>query len=73
MIEYRVKKIAPCKGCEQRHVGCHSTCNNYKEWQKMLDEEKERFWKAEGATCAYRSMAAERKVKAVKANIRNKK
>lgn len=23
----------PCKECKERTVGCHGTCNKYKEWQ----------------------------------------
>lgn len=28
----------PCRYCENRHVGCHGTCNKYKEW--ALENEK---------------------------------
>ena len=24
----------PCKGCEERKVGCHSVCDGYKKWQE---------------------------------------
>lgn len=27
-----------CKGCEKRHVGCHSECPDYQEYQKSLEE-----------------------------------
>ena len=30
-----------CKGCEKRHVGCHITCEEYKEFRATLDKEKE--------------------------------
>lgn len=26
----------PCKGCEDRFVGCHSGCEAYKNWKKDL-------------------------------------
>lgn len=29
-----------CKGCIDRHVGCHSTCERYKQWKKKQEEEK---------------------------------
>lgn len=29
---------APCKECEERQVGCHSTCELYKEFRQKLDE-----------------------------------
>lgn len=27
-----------CKGCERRHQGCHSTCEDYKKQSAELDE-----------------------------------
>ncbi len=30
-----------CKGCEKRHVGCHTTCEDYKDFRATLDKEKE--------------------------------
>lgn len=30
-----------CKGCEERHVGCHSTCEIYKAYREELDKAKE--------------------------------
>ena len=45
-------KVCPCNGCvaHKRHLGCHSTCPDHKEWKdeqeqirqnrlKILDEE----------------------------------
>ena len=26
--------VAPCKDCTERHVGCHSTCQGYKDFVK---------------------------------------
>lgn len=31
-------KTAPCKDCEERHLGCHSECKRYLEY---LNEHKE--------------------------------
>ena len=28
---------ANCKGCENRHVGCHGTCSIYQEYRKKQD------------------------------------
>lgn len=28
----------PCKGCEDRFVGCHSTCDRYKEYRVKINE-----------------------------------
>ena len=27
--------ICPCKGCEERHEGCHGRCEEYQEWLVM--------------------------------------
>lgn len=27
----------PCKGCQDRYVGCHSECDKYKEWRAEYD------------------------------------
>ena len=31
-----------CKGCAERHEGCHSGCERYKKFRKELDEKNER-------------------------------
>ena len=28
-----------CKDCENRHIGCHSTCESYNDYRKEKDEE----------------------------------
>lgn len=28
----------PCKKCEERSVGCHASCNGYKEFKAKLEE-----------------------------------
>lgn len=28
----------PCRYCEVREVGCHSTCESYLEWKYQLDQ-----------------------------------
>lgn len=30
-------KKAPCTNCDQRRIGCHSTCADYIEWKKGRD------------------------------------
>lgn len=30
-----------CKGCENRVVGCHSTCEEYRKYEKHMEEVKE--------------------------------
>lgn len=31
-----------CKGCEHRHVGCHSKCQHYQGWSKAIRENADR-------------------------------
>ena len=33
--------FAPCRDCENRHVGCHSDCEKYKEFVIANEERKE--------------------------------
>ena len=35
-------KKAPCKGCGQRHEGCHVDCKWYIEWKKEKTEINEK-------------------------------
>lgn len=28
------RSTPPCMGCEKRKVGCHSACDEYKEWKE---------------------------------------
>lgn len=32
---------APCKGCPDRAISCHSTCTKYQEFRKQQDVENE--------------------------------
>ena len=34
-----------CKGCDKRHVNCHSTCEDYKSFRTAKDEENEKVRK----------------------------
>ena len=33
-------KDAPCTKCEDRYVGCHADCQEYKDWRRKLDIER---------------------------------
>ena len=35
---YYRKPESPCKGCGNRFVGCHGTCENYAAWVKVEKE-----------------------------------
>ncbi len=30
--------LCPCKGCQDRSVGCHAKCDSYKEWKREVDD-----------------------------------
>ena len=32
-----------CKGCQERHLGCHSNCERYLKWKKEYQEQMKRF------------------------------
>lgn len=35
-----------CKGCTNRKVGCHGSCESYKNWLEELKKEKNAYRKA---------------------------
>ena len=43
----------PCKGCQERFVGCHSTCEKYAQMRKEIDELNEKRRKAVSERVAY--------------------
>ena len=50
-----------CKGCEDRHPSCHSTCESYQQERARLDEvNKVRKLEMEYNACA-RKLSMERK------------
>lgn len=38
-------KLPPCKGCEDRVIGCHSVCERYITWKAERDELKKELTK----------------------------
>lgn len=34
----------PCKGCEKRHIGCHSNCREYNAWKFERDRKNKIEW-----------------------------
>ena len=48
---------APCKGCPDRFVGCHSTCDLYKQFRNELDKKNNMTYKEkknEKTLCIYK-------------------
>lgn len=43
----------PCKDCEARFVGCHSYCDDYREWKKIIDYERKQRKKEREAEGIY--------------------
>lgn len=47
----------PCKGCKERHIGCHTECLSYKEWKeertRMIEKD---FAKREAEQWSYRRL-----------------
>ena len=35
---------APCKGCEKRVLGCHSTCPDYLEFKAKCEKVRQARW-----------------------------
>jgi len=33
---------APCKGCTERHAGCHGDCQKYTDWTNERQAEKQK-------------------------------
>ena len=40
------KPLSPCKGCENRIVGCHSQCDKYMHFLALLDGYKKTLYGA---------------------------
>lgn len=33
-----IKPNSPCKSCEKRTIGCHSSCEDYKKYSELNDQ-----------------------------------
>lgn len=40
------QSVCPCKGCENRKVGCHSSCAMYQAWNERHQQVREEISKA---------------------------
>ena len=50
-----MKIKAPCKDCADRVVGCHSTCDKYKDWKEQDRQRKELIYESKIKDHFYRS------------------
>lgn len=50
MFRYRTlpNESAPCYQCSDRHLGCHTTCEQYKEYNKKLLQKKSKLMSCKG-------------------------
>ena len=57
-LEERMKRDCPCKDCEERHLACHDTCGEYKDWrhEKDLDNAARRSTWQEGIKYSHSQM-----------------
>lgn len=46
MMFYNEYEVAPCMGCKRREVGCHATCEAYKDWKARAAKHKAALRKA---------------------------
>ena len=37
--------MSPCKDCENRELGCHSNCEKYLEFRKVIDHKNKEYRK----------------------------
>lgn len=63
-----VDRSVPCYNCDKRSVGCHSSCESYKEYRKKISEKQEAIRKKKDeeemlTDTRIRSMKKTRKVK----------
>lgn len=43
-IEPIINKVCPCKGCTGRYEACHSDCEKYLDWRRILDRNNHSRW-----------------------------
>ena len=56
----RTPSDCPCKGCGDREVGCHGTCETYGEWPKKHRANMERIAKERQETFTMSKSALKR-------------
>lgn len=53
----------PCKGCEDRIIGCHAVCEKYQDFRKKLDDLKQIVFKGKEQDFIRDSYIAEKKAR----------
>lgn len=52
---------APCKGCQEREVGCHATCERYQQWHEELNRKNQEMAKEHEQDAMFASVRAKKK------------
>ena len=63
------KNIAPCKGCEDRYVGCHGSCQKYMDWREACFKEN---YELRGKVLEHYSGTKDEKRRLTRINARRK-
>lgn len=45
--------LCPCQECEKRNVGCHTVCQEYKNWRKSKDKKHKEYLEKNRANYEY--------------------
>lgn len=57
---------SPCMNCEDRHVGCHSECEKYRQYKGVVHDNWKRSFKQEKIDKALNALEWKRKDREVK-------
>ena len=57
----------PCRGCDDRYVGCHGKCDRYKEWSDRNNQRRTAIYEARMAEkkadeCLHQSRMRRKKI-----------
>ena len=59
---------SPCKLCEKRYLGCHSECDEYKEFKQEIEDSKEMIAKRKAEMTLIDDYKVESTYKSLKRN-----
>ena len=60
---------SPCKGCEERHLKCHATCQKYLKYREEFMSERERIYNEDRIDKAVNGMNYKGATKKEKASL----
>lgn len=58
-----MKRRPPCKGCEDRFIGCHTECSRFAAYREKVDQEKAAILKEKEKEADLLGYYAERKAR----------